>query len=232
VSAAELLSFGAMLRMLLALSAAAAVAVAAAAAAGCGSAASAPRQMPIANTVELAAAQASPCELGWLPRAERLIVTESSGGTFGYFEFHAELGGRGPELTGTAQGQYRRLPDSPRRSLSAELRVSRVLLGYVLGGIARGAWVLEEPSRGRVIATDNTESRSIRIEATARIGGVAHHARIETDQGQVEPQPWTVVGCQRALSYEARVRVKQEYERINVLVRRTHMLIELYKLTP
>ncbi|HWO22570.1 MAG TPA: hypothetical protein VNO30_27615 [Kofleriaceae bacterium] len=204
-------------------------------AAGCGSALAPPqqqRQAPIANTAG-ADPDGAPCELGWLPRIDQLIVTESSNGPFGSFEFRAELAGHGPQLTGTARGAYRRFPESPRRTISTELRVSRDLLGYLLAGIARGVRIPDTTSLpGRVVATDTSESRSIRIEAEARVGGVVHRARLETDHGEDEPQPWTVVGCERALSHEAWVRISQEYARIATLVRRSQTLIDLYKLRP
>jgi hypothetical protein len=82
--------------------------------AACGSPPAALPQVPISNAGQ--GGQASPCELGWLEQADRLVVTEDSNGHFGYFELRAELRVelRGGELAGTVRASFKEFPDTAR----------------------------------------------------------------------------------------------------------------------
>jgi hypothetical protein len=207
-----------MLRALLAMTAAACGAAS-------GSATTARPAAPLSNASSAVAA--SPCELGWLEHAESLIVTESSNGHFGFFELHAELRARGRELAGAVRATYKDYPDRPLRPATLELRAPRARVAAVLAAVARGAVTPDRPThRRRVLVTDSSQSMTIAVEVAATIRGVAHHARLETEGGHIQPQPWSIRGCERELSHDARALVSQQYARLELLVRR-HDILEL-----
>lgn len=213
-----------MLRMLLGMSIGVAV--------GCGASAAPAGQAPLANAGGASAAPASPCELGWLERAERLVVTERADGHSGVFELRAELGVRAGTLAGTAKARYRRYPNTPWHSMSVNLQIPRPQVAAVLAGIARGAREPEPRTPGRrVIVTDAGESRAIKLEAAAWLGGVTHRVLLEAEGGR-DPHSWSLAGCERELSFEAQVLVTKEYAKLVQLIRRDHVQASLWKRTP
>jgi hypothetical protein len=117
--------------------------------------------------------------------------------------------------------------------MSVDLRIPRPQVAAVLAGIARGAREPAPRTPGRrLIMTDSSESRSIQLEAAARLGGVAHHARLKTEQGEREPHSWSLAGCARELSFEALVLVTKEYAKLAELIRRDQVQASLWKRTP
>lgn len=200
------------------------------AASACGAACGAPAPVqpaaPLSNASSAVAA--SPCELGWLAEAESLIVTESSNGHFGFFELRAELRARGREFAGTVRATYKDYPDRPLRPATLEVHASRRRVAAVLAAVARGAVTPERPTRKRrVLVTDSSQSMTIAVEVTATIRGVAYHARLETEGGHIQPQPWSIRGCDRVLSYDARSLVSHQYARLEQLVQRNELLEHL-----
>jgi hypothetical protein len=216
-----------MSRALLALTVATAAAVAAAA---CSSPATPGTQAPISNAVT--GAPAPPCELGWIEHADELIVIESSDGHFGFLEYRAELRARSNALAGTVRASYKRYPDQLPVTTVIELRLPRAQIAAVLAAIARAALVPEKPSlRGRVSVHDTSQSRALTVQIAAQLGGVTNRARLVTDQGQIEPQRWSLVGCERKLSYDALAALTVQYGKLEQLLRRNELLDALEKRT-
>ncbi len=214
----ELISYRAMIRALIAMSAAVAA---------CGAPATAPPQATISNAAS--GAPASPCELGWIEQADRLVVTEDSNGHFGYSEHRAELRvePRGAELAGTLRASFKRYPNKVPETMSAEVRAPRAQIAALLAAMGHGLDAPEDdPNRSYILVHDSSQTRLLAVEVGAEVRGVAHRARL-AGRGEVEPGDWSVHGCERKLSHEGRVRVSRAYAKLEGFLRRDAILSAL-----
>ena len=195
-------------------------------AAACGSPAAPRSQAPASSA---AAAAPGPCELEWLERAEELTVTERSSGTSGTFAFHAQLRTSTDELAGVMEASFQQRPDSGLRSLRVHVRFPRSEIAGALAAMARAVRAPEEPGppRGGVRSVEIGRSRSITVEAAARILGVEHRASLQVQRGQDHPLPWLLRGCERVPAHDAREQIAKAYAKLAEAVGRDRTLAAL-----
>lgn len=203
--------------------------------AACGAPAAPPAGPAISNSTAAAPAvpPPSPCELGWLEHAERLVVTEDGEDHGSILHFRAELAAGDGAFAGKARGSYQSFPDKPWHMLTQDLRFPRAQAAAALAGIARGVWVPEDPDGRRGLSHEAGVSFSVAVEASARLGGAEYHTRLEAlDGGHDDPQPWRVPGCERQPTHDARLLLTREYRKLEQLVQHDRIQRRLWDMKP